>query len=177
MRTLVVAGEYPWPENSGSRLRLATVLHGLARCGPVELFSILPVARTDIDPPDAGAGVARVGHVAFDDRPPTGPGRLSVALGGAPFEFPRPDGGASVRALTRFAHGRYDLVWYFGIRPLVLTAGLLASPDGPGAAMPVRGARTRPPARRSGVLLRGDPALAPPAAALGQPCGGHRGVQ
>jgi len=124
----VVAGEYPWPENSGSRLRLATVLRGLARCGPVELFSILPGVRTDIDPPGPGAGVDRVGHVAFDDRPPTGPARLSVALGGVPFELPRSDGGASLRALTRFAHGHYDLVWYFGIRPLVLTGGLVAAP-------------------------------------------------
>ena len=123
-----MAGEYPWPENSGSRLRLATVLRGLARGGPVDLFSILPTARTDIDPPDPGTGVERVGHVAFDDRPPSGPARLAVAVDGLPFELPRSDGGASLRALTRFTHGHYDLVWYFGIRPLVLTGGLVAGP-------------------------------------------------
>lgn len=124
----MVAGEYPWPENSGSRLRLATVLRGLARCGPVELFSILPIARADIDPPDPGLALDRVGHVAFDDRPPTGPARLAVAVRGMPFELPRSDGGASLRALTRFAHGHYDLAWYFGIRPLVLTGGMVAAP-------------------------------------------------
>jgi glycosyltransferase involved in cell wall biosynthesis len=129
VRTLVVAGEYPWPENSGSRLRLATVLRGLAGCGPVDLFSILPTARRDIDPPDPGIGLERVGHVSFDDRPPTGPGRLAAAVDRSrPFELPRSDGGAALRALTRFVQGRYDLVWYFGIRPLLLTEGMVAAP-------------------------------------------------
>jgi glycosyltransferase involved in cell wall biosynthesis len=128
VRTLVVAGEYPWPDNSGSRLRLATVLRGLARCGPVELFSILPAARTDIAPPDPGAGLVRFGHVAFDDRPPMGVGRLRAAVSGVPFALPRPDGGASLRTLVHFAHGRYDLVWYVGIRPLVLCGGMVAAP-------------------------------------------------
>jgi hypothetical protein len=129
MRTLVVSGEYPWPENSGSRLRLATVLRGLASCGPTELFAILPTARTDIDPPDGSIGLERVGHMAFDDRPPEGVHRLAVALSpSTPFELPRRDRGASLRALTRFARGRYDLVWYFGMRPMVLTGGLLAAP-------------------------------------------------
>jgi glycosyltransferase involved in cell wall biosynthesis len=129
VRTLVVAGEYPWPENSGSRLRLATVLRGLARCGTVDLFSVLPAARTDIDPPDPETGIDRVAHVSFDDRPPSGMARLPVALHrDVPFELPRPDGGAALQALARFAHGRYDLVWYFGIRPLVLTGGLVAAP-------------------------------------------------
>jgi glycosyltransferase involved in cell wall biosynthesis len=130
MRTLVVAGEYPWPANSGSRLRLATMLGGLASCGPTDLFAILPLARTDIDPPDGAPGLDRVGHVAFDDGPPTGFGRLVVvASPRTPFELPGHDGGAALRALTRFAHGRYDLVWYFGIRPLVQTEGLLAAPS------------------------------------------------
>ncbi len=129
MRTLVVAGEYPWPDNSGSRLRLATVLRGLAACGTVDLFSILPHARVDIDPPDPSIGLARVGHVAFDDRPPAGIRRLRIAADRqTPFEFPRTDGGESLRALTRFTRGHFDLVWYFGIRPLLQTDGMVAAP-------------------------------------------------
>ncbi|MGD0881403.1 MAG: glycosyltransferase family 4 protein [Acidimicrobiales bacterium] len=129
MRTLVAAGEYPWPENSGSRLRLATVLRGLTQCGPTDLFSILPAKRQDIDVPDPAIGLDRVGHVSFDDRPPSGLGRLAAAVDrSTPFELPRPDGGAALQALTRFCRGRYDLVWYFGIRPLVLTGGMVASP-------------------------------------------------
>ena len=129
MRTLVVAGEYPWPVNSGSRLRLASVLRGLVRCGPVDLFAALPTARTDIDPAPADAGLARVAHVAYDDRPPTGLGRARVAATPSlPFEAPRPDGGAVLAQLTAFAHGGYDLVWYFGMRPWLLAGGLEAAP-------------------------------------------------
>jgi glycosyltransferase involved in cell wall biosynthesis len=129
MRTLVVSGEYPWPVNSGSRLRLATVLRGLASCGPVDLFSVLPSARTDLDGPDPTLGIRRVAHVAFDDRPPTGARRLAAALHPAtPFELPRPDGGRSLAALARFLDGPYDLVWYFGMRPLVLSRGMVAAP-------------------------------------------------
>jgi glycosyltransferase involved in cell wall biosynthesis len=130
MRTLVVSGEYPWPANSGSRLRLATVLRGLASCGPTDLFAILPTARTDIGPPDPSVGLERIGHVAFDDRPPEGIRRLAALVSSTtPFELPRTDGGVALRALTRFTRGHYDLVWYFGIRPLVLTGGLLAAPS------------------------------------------------
>ncbi len=130
MRTLVVSGEYPWPLNSGSRLRLDTVLRGLVTCGPTDLFSILPVGRTDIDPPDTGLGLDRVGHIAFDDRPPERLARVKAASDRyTPFELPRSDGGASLRSLTRFTRGRYDLVWYFGIRPLVLTGAMVASPS------------------------------------------------
>ncbi len=129
MRTLVVSGEYPWPLNSGSRLRLDTMLRGLTACGPTDLFSILPIARTDIDPPDPGLGLERVGQITFDDRPPDGLARLHAAVDRyTPFELPRGDGGESLRALTRFARGRYDLVWYFGIRPLVMTGGMVAAP-------------------------------------------------
>ena len=129
MRILVVSGEYPWPVNSGSRLRLATVLRGLAACGPVDLFSVLPESRTDIGEPDGALGLRNVAHVGFDDRPPAGAGRLGVlARPATPFELPRPDGGRALRALSRFLDGPYDLVWYFGIRPLVLSRGLVAAP-------------------------------------------------
>ena len=129
MRTLVVAGEYPWPVNSGSRRRLATVLRGLTRIGPVDLFAMLPEARVDIDPPDDTFGLRRVAHVSFDDRPPSGMGRLEVfARPRVPFEFPRPDGGDALRSLTRFIDGPYDLVWYFGMRPFILSQGMVAGP-------------------------------------------------
>ena len=48
MRTLVVATEYPWPLNSGSRLRLANTVEGLSRCGPTELFSAVSRDRKDL---------------------------------------------------------------------------------------------------------------------------------
>ena len=76
MRTLVIAGEYPWPENSGSRMRLATTLRALCQCGPTELVSIVPRGRRDFEPPEEGLDLARVGRITFDDRPPAGVRRL-----------------------------------------------------------------------------------------------------
>lgn len=63
MRTLVVAREYPWPANSGSRLRLLTTSHGLGGLGPTDLFSITSDERTDIDEPDGAIGFENVGRV------------------------------------------------------------------------------------------------------------------
>ncbi len=129
MRSLVIAGEYPWPENSGSRMRLATTLRGLRHCGPTELFSIVPAGRRDFEPPDAAAGLDRVGRVTFDDRPPTGSRRaLSLVRPWAPFELPWPDQPEVTRALARFMRGPYDLVWYFGVRPWALVGGNETSP-------------------------------------------------
>lgn len=129
MRTLVVSGEYPWPVNSGSRLRLASVLRGLGRCGPVDLFSALPTARRDIDPPVETVGLERVAVVHYDDRPPNGWGRVRTGLSRTtPFEVPRSDGGAALRQVARFATGHYDLVWYFGMRPWMLTGNSMVGP-------------------------------------------------
>jgi glycosyltransferase involved in cell wall biosynthesis len=66
MRTLVIAGEYPWPVNSGSRTRLLTALRGLARCGPTELFSVVPRRRTDWGPADPELALGRT-VVDLDD--------------------------------------------------------------------------------------------------------------
>jgi len=126
---LVVAGEYPWPVNSGSRLRLLTVLQGLRRCGPTELFSVLPRVRIDIDPPDPGVDLARVGWVGVDDRPRSGTALLrSILQLATPLELPLQGGPDATRELVRFATGRYDLIWYFGVRPWALVGGLEATP-------------------------------------------------
>jgi glycosyltransferase involved in cell wall biosynthesis len=130
MRTLVIAGEYPWPENSGSRIRLSSILGGLRRCGPTELFSIVPRGRTEFDPPEEGMGLDRVGRIGFDDRPPSGRARLArLAQTAIPLEFPRQDRRPVAQAVTRFMVGHYDLLWYFGIRPWVLAGGLQVGPD------------------------------------------------
>lgn len=129
MRTLVVAGEYPWPENSGSRMRLITTLRGLCLCGPTELFSVVPSVRKDFDGPDESLGLARVARVGFDARAPGGLRRLSVVgRPTTPFELPWQDAPRVTRTLLRFTRGAYDLVWLFGVRPWVLTGGTAGAP-------------------------------------------------
>jgi glycosyltransferase involved in cell wall biosynthesis len=124
-----VAGEYPWPANSGSRLRLLTILRGLRRCGPTDLFSLVPEGRSDFGEADQAVGLARVGRLGVQDRPRRGP-EAAVALVSprAPFELSRRDADRATRAVARFRQGRYDLVWYFGIRPWALVGGLDAVP-------------------------------------------------
>ncbi len=181
MRTLVVAGEYPWPLNSGSRLRLATVLSGLAACGPTDLFSVAPARphRLRTRP------IRRWGSTGWGRSPsttarPGGLARLAVAARpGLPFELPRPDGGAALRALTRFARGPYDLVWYFRVRPLGLTGGLVPAagrprprrPRGPARSPPGWPSRPdRPPVTSAGSARRAGTGVLRP-----RRCGGGAG--
>jgi len=129
MRTLVIAGEYPWPEDRGPRLRLAMVLRGLRRCGPVDLFSAVSKFRTDLDPPDPTLRLDRVDHVGFDNRPLTGVGLVpGLARPHLPLGLPWQDGPTVRRALARFASGRYDLIWCFGARPWVLAGEPVLGP-------------------------------------------------
>jgi glycosyltransferase involved in cell wall biosynthesis len=120
MRTLVIAADYPWPQNSGSRLRLAGTLRGLRACGPVELFSIVPTHRSDLAAPPAAAGVARVGHVTIDDATSLPRFVRSVARVGLPFEIPVHNRPAVRAALERFRTGHYELIWCFRVRAWVL---------------------------------------------------------
>ncbi len=117
MRTLVVAYEYPWPTNSGSRLRLLTTLDALSGCGPTELFSITPDDRSDIDEPDPSFGLEKVGRVEV--RP--GGARLGgLAQPLLPLAIPMGDRRRVSRALAQFATGAHDLVWCFDVRAWVL---------------------------------------------------------
>ncbi len=121
MRTLVIAGDYPWPESIGPRIRLSMVLRALRRCGPLELFSLISQFRADVDPPDPVLELDRVTRTGFDNRPPR---RLQLVGSAVRLWLPlsMPIGGRTTaeRALVRATTGRYDLVWVFGARPWVL---------------------------------------------------------
>lgn len=118
MRTLVIADEYPWPENSGSRVRLVTTLLALRTLGPIELFSVVPQGRQDFDPPDPEVMLENVGRAAYDQ---TGAG-LGPALARPwlPFSLSIRERPAVQALLGEFVSGRYDLVWLFGIRSWLL---------------------------------------------------------
>jgi glycosyltransferase involved in cell wall biosynthesis len=120
MRTLVIAGEYPWPENSGSRIRLMNTLLGLSGLGPVELFSIVPSARQDFAPPSPPSIVAKVGRVGYHDTG-SGSGAMAAMLRPwLPFSLSTRDGPKVRATLDEFVTGRYDLVWYVGVRSWLL---------------------------------------------------------
>ncbi len=132
MRTLVVAAEYPWPVNSGSRIRLSSTLRGLRAVGAVDLFSIVSDSRSDFSlPPDTEAP-DRSARVAIDDRT-HGPLRFATALARVdlPFELPWRSRRQVTAAVARFAAGPYDLVWYFRVRAWVLAGGEAAPTPAP----------------------------------------------
>ncbi len=121
MRTLVIAGDYPWPADTGSRLRLTMILEGLLRCGPTELLSVVSKFRSDFGSPDETLGLAKVERLGFDNRPASGLGLLA-ALGrtSLPIGLPLGDRPRVQAEVARFMTGHYDLVWYFGARSWVL---------------------------------------------------------
>ena len=122
VRTLVIAGEYPWPESSGSRMRLRTTLEGLIACGPTELVSIVPSSRSDFQPPDPTVDLARVARVSYDDRPPSvWSGIRGLARAGIPMTMPWSARRTVRPAVADFMSGHYDLVWIFGVRAWLLS--------------------------------------------------------
>lgn len=113
MRTLVVAPNYPWPATGGGRIRLAITLGGLARLGPVDLFSVVEPTRPDaIEEPD-DLPVERYQVVT---RPPASRSVLRRAawlgFGSRPEEVALRAYDALRDRLAGWAPGRYDLVWY-----------------------------------------------------------------
>ena len=125
MRTLVVAFEYPWPVDSGSRRRLLTTVRALCRCGPTELFSITPDTRADFDEPDRSLGLGNVGRVSVR---PAGVRFRGLVHPLLPATIPIGDRHRVSHALDRFASAPYDLVWWFNVGAWILAGAPQATP-------------------------------------------------
>jgi glycosyltransferase involved in cell wall biosynthesis len=129
MRTLVIAGDWPWPCDTGSRLRLTTVLRGLLRGGPVELVSVVSQFRSDFDPADTDFGLTSAVRLGFDNRPASGLGLASTLLRPSmPIGLPWRDRKRVQAAIAAETTGRYDLIWVFDPRSWVLSGGIFAAP-------------------------------------------------
>jgi glycosyltransferase involved in cell wall biosynthesis len=124
MRTLVIAYEYPWPANSGSRLRLQNTIRGLGRLGPIELFAIAPSERTDFAPPTHGDGATREAVVSID----TKIGLDAIVHPMVPAEFSLRHRESVRAALDRFAPEPQDLVWFFDARAWLLVGDRRKAP-------------------------------------------------
>jgi len=111
MKTLIVAGDYPWPENAGSRLRLATTVGGLARLGPTDLVSVVRETRTDFDPPPDIPGLERIGRVGFDNRTDHGLELLgTLARPSKPLGLQWREAARIRQGVTDFMRGRYERI-------------------------------------------------------------------
>ena len=129
LRILVVGQFYPWPANSGARLRLANVIKALLPLGEVDLF----VATRDSEhaselPADAPINRGVVSRVR--SRPLSAGRRLSwFARGDAPVEIAVRDFSEIRRAFPEFVAGaRYDLIWVSRLETFMAVESMLPAP-------------------------------------------------
>jgi polysaccharide biosynthesis protein PslH len=129
MRTLVIAGDYPWPTDTGTRMRLSMTLRGLRRCGPTELLSVISKFRTEFGDPEQAAGLEKVAKFGLENRIPQGIGLVpTLYRPSIPLAMAWRDRPMVTEAADRFMSGRYDLIWFFGIRQWVLTGQRSSAP-------------------------------------------------
>ncbi len=162
MRTLIVADDYPWPPTSGSRLRLRMVAAGLARCGPVDLVSVVPSGRTDLDGPGPEVERAEVVRLPAGLRGPLSgrlvPWALPVDVAG----WRCPPVVRTVSALLDASGdgqrwGGYELVWWSGVHAWVAGGGFgFGAGTTPPAVVDVDDLDDEKARRRPGPRL-GDP--------------------
>jgi glycosyltransferase involved in cell wall biosynthesis len=129
MKILMVAHTFPWPETAGARMRLARILAGLARLGPIDLFVLTHDRQQQSWTPPPGAPVQRARAVA---RPVQRfapaervkwflTGRLPSAFAGRDYR--------QVRArFLEWAADRYDLAWLSRLESYVALAPCIVAP-------------------------------------------------
>ena len=110
MKILMVSRWFPWPADTGSRIRILGVLEGLARIGEVDLFVLAPGARSPTVPKNSPAARVEVGsRVGSSYR---GLGRVSWAIGGRlPLEIAGCDYSELLDLFTAWKHPNYDAIW------------------------------------------------------------------
>ncbi len=112
MKALCLADDFPWPEKSGYKIRLAHVLRSLATIAEVDLFVRIPHDHEgSFDVPD-DVGVARW-KLVRGNPPRSTPRMLARWLTSRlPRQLARADWSDAHAELARWADGPYDVVWY-----------------------------------------------------------------
>lgn len=116
MRTLLLGNVAPWPQTTGTHVRVATTARALAGLGELDVFCLVDPWDVDrVRPPDDGS-VARLGWAPRPTGTYGGIHRLRWLLGS---RLPPPmgvvDHGPAREAFAAWCTGRYDLVWV--VRP------------------------------------------------------------
>lgn len=128
MRILVVAQDYPWPSNYGSRIRLSNVVRALASVGDVDLFAFTWIATDQSEPPPDGI----VKRWQVFPRPKALRRSMQklgwLVAGGLPSDFLGRDFGAVQAEFARWADPQYDLIWFSRLEPYVTLAHLVEGP-------------------------------------------------
>lgn len=132
MRILVVAHTFPWPENSGARLRVANIVRALSRAGEVDLFCMVSrdeKREADEMIPDLDEPVARVG-CSIRRGVPFRVGTVARWMVGSrlPYEIGPRDYSGVRSELSAWAKAPYDLVWMSHSETFSALEGLLDAP-------------------------------------------------
>jgi glycosyltransferase involved in cell wall biosynthesis len=115
MRILVVSHTFPWPENSGGRLRVANIVRALSRVGEVDLFCL--VSRNESREsneliPSLDEPINRIG-CGIRRGVPYGVTRVARWMVGSrlPYEIGAGNYSGVRSELVAWAQPPYDLVW------------------------------------------------------------------
>jgi glycosyltransferase involved in cell wall biosynthesis len=125
-----VADEWPWPERSGYRIRLANVLRGLARLGAVDLLVLHgegAEVRTDAAVP-AGEPVGTVRSAPLPAPVRTRSGLLRWWRGDLPRRVAWRDWTSARDALDAVVAEGYDLVWWSHLDTWIVLGERSAAP-------------------------------------------------
>jgi polysaccharide biosynthesis protein PslH len=132
MRILVVSHTFPWPENSGARLRVANIARALSRAGEVDLFCMVSRnERREADEviPNLDEPIARVG-CSIRRGVPYRVGTVARWMVGSrlPYEIGPRDYSGVRSELSAWAKPPYDLVWMSHAESFSAMGGLVAAP-------------------------------------------------
>jgi glycosyltransferase involved in cell wall biosynthesis len=127
MKILMVSRWFPWPANTGSRIRTLGVLSALVELGDVDLFVLNSRDRQPVVPPDAR--LVRLGVGPSTDPGYQGIRRVEWAVRGrVPFELFSRDYSGLRRAFQEWAGSDYDAIWVNRAESYVALAPCLQGP-------------------------------------------------
>lgn len=122
MRILAVSDFYPWPEDSGGRMRFGTVVRALADVGTVDVFALASRSH-EVPPPP------HVSRFAVGTRASRAAGGLAwFATGRLPSALQRRHYREARASFTAWALPDFDVAWFRGAESHVALGDLVHAP-------------------------------------------------
>jgi glycosyltransferase involved in cell wall biosynthesis len=128
MNILCAVDDFPWPEKSGYKIRIAHVVRALGALGDVDLFVRVPFDHVGAIDVPADVPIARV-HVVRGSTLRSTPAMLwRWITSGLPRMIARDDWRSARRELRSWARHSYDVAWFAHATSFVELGDLVAAP-------------------------------------------------